>query len=141
MSTRKLILAALACGLAILVAGTIAILRVPRVDDQDLLLPVGESATAGDMTVTVVDVRQEPDRTLVEVELLGVDGVDGAEGWVLVAAGEKRYPLAEGAEPCGTTSVETALHCQLAFEQSDSGVLAYVHADEQQQWSLAAPSS
>lgn len=138
MSTRKLILAALTCGLAILIAGTIAILRVPRVDDRDLLLPIGASATAGAMTVAVTGVRHEPDRTVVDVELRGVDGVDGTEGWVLVTAGEKRYPLTEGVEPCGSTSAEAVLRCSLAFAPSDSGVLAYVHADEQQQWSLGS---
>ena len=46
MSTRKLIVTALLTGLAILVAGTILLLRAPRPSDLPPTLPTTTSSTA-----------------------------------------------------------------------------------------------
>jgi hypothetical protein len=47
MSTRKLIVAALLTGMAILVAGTVLLLRVPKPSDVPPNLPVTTTTAAG----------------------------------------------------------------------------------------------
>ena len=54
MSTRKLILAALACGLAILIAGGVMLLRLSTTDTKATTLAEGTTATVSGTTVAVV---------------------------------------------------------------------------------------
>ena len=56
MSTRKLILTALLCGLAILVAGGVKLFQVASDEKRVEVLSFGDEATLGDMTVSVVGV-------------------------------------------------------------------------------------
>ena len=54
VSTRKLIVVALVCGLAILVAGGIQLFRIAGTDDRTVeVLAEGEAATVGSVTVSV----------------------------------------------------------------------------------------
>ena len=56
VSTRKLIVVALLCGLAILVAGGIQLFRISDADDRTVeVLAEGEAATVGSITVVVED--------------------------------------------------------------------------------------
>ena len=75
MSTRKLILWALVCGVLILGAGSIKLLQTTSEDATVVLLQLGDEATLGDMTVSVQAVRTVSDRTLVDVEMRGVDEI------------------------------------------------------------------
>ena len=52
MSTRKLILWALVCGVLILGAGSIKLLQTTSEDATVVLLQLGDEATLGDMTVS-----------------------------------------------------------------------------------------
>ncbi|MFM8390727.1 MAG: hypothetical protein ACKOA5_15945, partial [Actinomycetota bacterium] len=91
MSTRKLILTALVCGLAILIAGGIKLIQVANDEKQVEVLSLGDDVTLGDMTVSVLDIDRRPDATLVTVTMTGVDLTSGAaDGWRLLADGRVR---------------------------------------------------
>lgn len=138
MSTRRLILAALVCGLAIVIAGGIKLFQVATDTQQAQVLALGTSSTLGDMTVSANEINQTTNATLVTVTMVGVENEDATDGWLLLAAGELRSPIeVEGVEnPCTTTSATTAVTCVVSFEPSDGAVtVAYVRAETQSQWS------
>ena len=74
MSTRKLILWALVCGVLILAAGTAKLFQTSQKPVEVQLLALGDSVTLGDMTVSVTALRDTDDRTLVDVTMVGVAG-------------------------------------------------------------------
>ena len=143
VSTRKLILAAMLCGLAILLAGGVKLLQVARETDTVTILPLGERATLGDMTVSVVSVDAQQGRTVVTVTMAGVEAADAVEGWRMLSGG-KVSAVTPGpwtglvAAPCSTTTVGEQ-ECSLVFPEGAGTVtVAYLRAGAQSQWSKAA---
>lgn len=138
MSTRKLILLALACSLAILLAGGVKLVQLVSEEPRVELLSVGSSAQVGDMTVTVHGIESTASVTLVDVELVGVDEAAVAEGWTLLAEGSPRAPveLPEGVGvPCPPTAVDVAVRCTVAFEVAERvQAVAYRRGEQQRQW-------
>jgi hypothetical protein len=139
MSTRKLILLALACGLAILLAGGIKLFQVAGNQPQVAVLALGSATQIGDATVTVHRVDLAADLVLVDVELGGLDGVDAAAGWVMLADGERREPVALPSGrgvPCSVTIGDEPVRCTVAFASADRvQAVAYARGGEQRQWS------
>lgn len=138
MSTRKLILTALICGLLIMVAGGVKLFQTVRDGNEVPLLAIGESVTLGDMTVRVDGVRVTSDRTLVDVALIGADGASALDGWRLLAGGRitepVSLPVGSGIE-CTTTNRDVESICTVAFPVSQgTRTVAYVRAGEQRQW-------
>lgn len=138
MSTRKLILAALFCGLLIVVAGGVKLFQTVRDGNEVPLLAIGESVTLGDMTVRVDGVRISSDRTLVDVVLIGVEDASAVDGWRLLAGGEitepVSLPVGSGTE-CTTTKRDVESICTVAFPVSHgTRTVAYIRAGEQRQW-------
>ncbi len=136
MSTRKLILTALVCGLAIMLAGGFKLFQVATEDVEAVVYDIGTEQTLGDMLVTVVSVNQKPDGTFVTVSMRGVEGADGFEGWKLLADGELSDPVVGAStDPC-TTKVAQYVKCVIPFVASDgsSVTVAYQRADTQSQW-------
>ncbi len=142
MSTRKLILTALLCGLAILIAGGVKLIQVANDEVEVQVLALGDEATLGDMTVSVIEIDRRPEATLVTVTMTGVDLVDGAaDGWRLLADGRVQEPLVEStANGCTTVSVDSLTRCTVGFEAVESApTVAYVRAGEQRQWAAGTP--
>lgn len=137
MSTRKLILTALVCGLVIMLAGGFKLLQISTDDSEVTFLAAGDRATLGDMRVAVQSVEQRADATLVTVTMGGVDGGDALEGWRLVASGEAVLPRpASGDDACRTTSATSDTTCVVEFPPSDGTVtVAYLRAGTRAQWS------
>ena len=139
MSTRKLILTALLCGIAIMFAGGVKLFQVSSDESEVQLLALGSQATLGDMSVSVTDITDMADALLVSITMVGVDGADSQEGWRLLADGQVTEPieLPEGVGvPCGTVTIASPLSCTIAFVRvSSSPVVAYLRAGEQFQWS------
>lgn len=142
MSTRKLILAALLCGLAIMVAGGVklALTLADRTEVQ--VLDLGERARLGDMTVAVTDVADAASLTAVTVSMVGVADADALEGWRLLAGGKVVSPVAAPADlgglprPCATTSATESVTCTVWFPASEgTRTVAYLRAGTQRQWS------
>jgi hypothetical protein len=131
MSTRRLILLALVCGLAILIAGGVKLLQVADQDASVEILGLGDVALVGDMDVTVTQVQRRGDATLVSIELGGVATPDAADGWVMLGDGERHEP--RGA--CGAVPETGILRCDLTFDPVDRvQAVAYARGGEQRQW-------
>lgn len=150
MSTRKLILLALACGLAILVAGGVQLLRIS--DGAPSLLQVGDSVEISSVTAQVID-RTTTDRDVrvtVRLRLAATAGAPIAEplvGWSLLTGGLTEPVAAapaDGAEPASCAEVQVgpggAVDCVLSFPvvPTDAGttLVTYRVIGEQVTWDL-----
>lgn len=139
MSTRKLILAAIFCGLAIVLAGGAKMFQVAREDARAEVFPLRTSQTLADMTVSVDEVKQVPTGTFITVSMVGVDDADAGEGWRVLADGVVLSPVAQNADvqgvPCDTTTVDVMVQCVVAFPVTTGSVtVAYLRAGAQSQW-------
>ena len=152
MSTRKLILTALLCGLAILIAGGVKLIQVAKDETEVQVLALGDEATLGNMTVWVLEIDRRPDATLVTVTMTGVDLAEGAaDGWRLLGDGRVQEPANENgrvqeplatstANGCTTVTADSPTRCTIGFEAVESvPTVAYVRAGEQRQWAAATP--
>ena len=142
MSTRKLILSALLCGLAILIAGGIKLIQVANDETTVEILALGDEATLGDMTVSVLDINADDEATLVTVTMTGVDLAEGAaDGWRLLADGRVLAPAgASDGDACDAVSAASPTRCTVRFDAADSApTVAYVRAGEQRQWAAGTP--
>ena len=102
MRTRTLLLLAVACGLVILVAGVVQLLRIAGQDEAGEFSALGAAVRVGDLEV-VVDTYDESGGTAeVAVRLGGVDDDDGAADFRLVVPGADQ-PLEPAAG--GTTGL------------------------------------
>jgi hypothetical protein len=141
MSTRKLILWALLCGVLILAAGSAKLFQTSQKPVEVQLLALGDLVTLGDMTVSVTALRDTADRTLVDVTMVGVAEAQAMDGWKMLAAGEVSdpvmLPVGAGTE-CTLTKLAETLTCTVAFPVSEgTRTVAYIRAGEQRQWATA----
>ena len=138
MSTRKLIMWALFCGVLILGAGVFKLWQTTGDGAQVQLLQLGESAVLGDMTVSVNAVSKNASQTLVEVSMQGVEGADATAGWRMLVGGviSEAQPLTEcSGTPCATTKLAEPTSCTVAFPVSEgTPTIAYIRAGQQEQW-------
>lgn len=136
MSTRKLILTALICGLAIMLAGGFKLFQVATDDVEAVVFDFGTEQTLGDMVVTVTSVKQSADQTLVSVRMRGVADADGYEGWKLLADGKLSSPVVTADTPPCVTTVAQFVECSVPFVGSTGSSLtvAYQRANLQSQW-------
>ncbi len=140
MKTRTLLLLAVACGLVILVAGSIKLFLLSDTKSP-VHLSIGVGATIGDMRVKVVSAERRAGTTLIVVELVGADDVDGATTWTYAAGGNAQLrplaPPADVGQKCGATSATTPTRCALAFATNEPrGVLVYGRAGEKRLWDI-----
>lgn len=134
MSTRKLILTALVCGLAVMLAGGIKLFQMATEDVEAVVFSLGTSQTLADMTVSVTKVEQAADATLVTVTMVGVDGANASEGWRLLANGIVISPVLSKST-CRITTTDVVETCVVGFPESTGSVtVAYLRAGEQSQW-------
>ena len=144
MKTRTLLLLAVACGVAILAAGVVQLLRLAGQDEPARPAAIGEEVTVGDLTVVVDGYREDAGRVDVAVEIGGVDDADAADGFHLVVPGRPLAPVAReavgGSAPCAGSTVERRA-CTLSFDLPDepgtTRVLLLRRGDEQVRWELA----
>ncbi|MCB1002531.1 MAG: hypothetical protein KDB40_24805 [Acidimicrobiales bacterium] len=144
MRTRTLLLLAIFCGLAILVAGGVQLLRLAG-DDGDTAenLSVGDTARAGDLSVTVIDAVEDDGLMRVTVRLGGVDDPSGLDDFQLIVSGARVEPLGavqagEGACAAFTMAEQT---CDLVFGTADNAgrarVLLLLRGEDRVRWDLA----
>jgi hypothetical protein len=138
MSTRKLIMWALFCGVLILGAGLFKLWQTTGDGAKVQLLQLGESAVLGDMTVSVNSVSKSETQTIVEVSMLGVEGADALSGWRMLVGAviSEAQPLSDGSgTPCTTTKLAEPTICTVAFPVSEgTPTIAYIRAGQQEQW-------
>ena len=137
MRTRTLLLLAIACGLVILLAGGIQLLRVGGQEQTAKLLATGEPGKAGDVTVELVSSSVGVDNLVAVVLVGGTDDPDGLDGFTLVGPGGV---LPVTTSDCNGISVDQ-LDCTLTFAttgmQGTSRQLIFHRADQQLRWVLA----
>ena len=138
MSTRKLIMWALFCGVLILGAGVFKLWQTTGDGAKVQLLQLGDSALLGDMNVSVNSVSKSATQTLVEVSMQGVEGADALSGWRMLVGGviSEAQPLVDGSDtPCSTTKLSEPTMCTVAFPVSEgTPTVAYIRAGQQEQW-------
>lgn len=138
MRTRTLLLLAVSCGLAILVAGTIQLLRLAG-QETETILAVGDTGAAGDARVRVDGYSEVDGVATVTVTLSGVDDPDGLEGFTLVGPGATVAPNQRGDEACAGFTVEP-VSCTLTFGvaevQEGDRLLVFHRAAESARWKL-----
>lgn len=139
MRTRTLLLLAVTCGLAVLVAGGIQLLRLAN-QDPTTALGRGDRGSAGDAVVLVRDFSESEGRLIVEVTLSGVDDPDGLDGFTLVGVPEPVAVVPNGGTgACSGFTVEP-VDCSLTFAtgrfQTADRLLMFIRADERVRWRL-----
>lgn len=138
MRTRTLLLLAVTCGLAILVAGTVQLLRLAG-QETATILAVGGSGTAGDAKVLVEQFVEADGVATVTVTLSGVDDPKGLEGFTLVVPEATVQPNQRGAEACTGFTV-APVTCTLTFGTADvkagDRLLVFHRAAETARWKL-----
>jgi hypothetical protein len=134
--TRTLLLLAVACGLVILAAGVVQLLRIAGQDEPERAARIGEQVQIGDLAVTVEEFAEDGGRAVVELELGGVDDPDGTDDFRLVVPGASLAPIDD---ECGGSTVSPRA-CSLTFDltgtEGSSRVLIYRRGDEQARWEL-----
>jgi hypothetical protein len=143
VKTRTLLLLALGCGLAILLAGGVFLVRTFANRDA-LTVPaaarVGESRTVGNVTATVVSRAVTAGVLVVEVRLQSARALgDASAGWSLVADGKLRpeVPPPAGTTPCAgrVVAAGATVECALAFATAaDEATVAYAVGGAQRLW-------
>ena len=147
MKTRTLLILAVTCGLAILLAGGLQLLRLANQDKPDPPKSVGDTAQLGDAVVHVQSVVVTDDAILVTVTLSGVDDPDGVNGFTLIApekaiSADLPSVAASGSDLplCGGFTIEP-VDCVLQFSTIDlkgtDRMLLFQRAAEQVRWRLA----
>jgi hypothetical protein len=142
VSTRKLIVLALVCGLAILVAGGIQLFRIAGTDERTVeVLSEGEAATVGSVTVTVE--RSQHDGAVIRATVrmsAPEETTVPLASFTLLAGGRLHRALdTDGAGSCPSpVDVGSApTSCAVAFEgDKGTATLAFSRDDEQAQWRL-----
>ena len=140
MKTRTLMLLALGCGVAIMLAGAVFLFQLTGQDDLAAPVAIGEAVTVGDMTVVVDDANESAGVLDVTVSIGGVDDADGAVPFRLIASGRPvGVDPSHGTGACGATTA-TPVTCHVYFDvggaDGTSRVLFYERGDDQARWVL-----
>jgi hypothetical protein len=130
VKTRTLLLWALACGIAIMLAGAVLLFQLATRDELAEPVPLGMPTAVGDVTATVTAADERDGVLAVTVALDAPSGVDPTRGFHLIASGRAVEPLA----------IECPAACTLTFDTSTadgrSRVLFYARGEEQARWVL-----
>ncbi len=157
MSTRRLILASLLCGIAILVAGGVKLFQTTAEDNRvdAALLAVGESTIVADLDVAVVDVSRTERATFVTVTMVRdvaasstdtATAFDLVAGWRMLVDGTLTSPrdvmaavVGSSEDDCDTIPVTGSVTCILDFGVAN-GTPTFIYARDgaQAQWLAGA---
>lgn len=132
-------LLALACGVAIMLAGAVFLFQLSGQDELADPAAIGEAVTVGDMTIVVDDVQETSGVLDVTVTIGGVDDVDGSAPFRLIASGRPVIADPERPAACGATTIDPVV-CHVYFDvgvaDGASRVLFYERGDDQARWVL-----
>jgi len=136
MKTRTLMLLALACGVAIMLAGAVFLFQLTRQSDVEEPVAVGAQAQVGDMSVTVTDFEEAGGTLRVSVTIGGTEDLDPADEFRLIASAR---PVSLGSSTCPAvdgTSASCLVEFDVADADGDSRVLFYERGEERARWVL-----
>jgi hypothetical protein len=136
MKTRTLLMLALACGLAIMLAGAVFLFQLSTQDDLAEPAAVGEQVQVGDMQVTVTNVDETDGILAVLVEIGGTADDQPADEFRLIASGRG---MSVADTTCPPTEIDVVA-CTVTFDVSladgVSRVLFYERGEDQARWVL-----
>jgi hypothetical protein len=145
VSTRKLIVAALVCGLAILVAGVVQLLRIADAKDRDVpILAQGETTTVGGLSVSVAGSAFTEQAVEVAVRFgpASPEAQVPVTSFTLLVGGKLEQPTngTSAASPgCAPNIVvgRDGASCVVSFPHRDgTATVAFSRSGEQQIWRL-----
>jgi len=143
VSTRKLIITALICGLAILVAGGIQLVRISHNKPAVPVLVQGEKAVVGGVRATVTNSARDDRGFHVGVELSAPSASTVAvTDFTLLVGGKLEQPTNTSTSSAPACAAPIALRtaptrCTLDFEdRAGSATLAFSRAGDQRIWAL-----
>jgi hypothetical protein len=150
VKTRTLILLAMACGLAILVAGGAFLWRVIAHKDELTLKDfptAGQSQSVGAVTATVLGGTARDGRFEVSVRLAATEPLDdAAAGWTMVTGGSQpRRPIVATdltSPSCAGTPVPagSSVECTVVFaDGSGDHFVGYANGGVERRWQLEPP--
>ena len=134
VKTRTLLLLSLGCAVAIIGAGLGLWLQLSNDNPATPVVPIGEVAQVGDLSVAVVSASRGAEGISVELELGGVEDDDATDGFTLIAAGELLSATGGNCDPV----VPAVRLCTIAFADvdADSHVLAVRRGEQVRRWVL-----
>ncbi|MGA9279487.1 hypothetical protein [Ilumatobacter sp.] len=140
MKTRTLLLLSVGTALMILLAGGVLLFQLSGQEDSTEATPIDAPTTVGDAEITVTGSSVADGTLRVDVEIGGVDDVDGIDQFALVTGDQRLEPL-RSPEPGRCTEVtEQVQRCTVDFDVSasegTSRVLVLRRGDEQATWRL-----
>lgn len=141
MRTRTLLLLAVSCGLVILVAGGIWLLRLDDGGSAPTTFRPGDTAQAGDLRITVLSATESDGRMVVDVRTSGVDDPLGFDDFKLLT-GDLLDPVDPGDDPAGCRTVTVAEQtCTLTYDTSAAEgeglrVLVVRRGEDVRRWAL-----
>ena len=132
MSTRKLIIASLICGLLILAAGSLKLFQTSSDSGESPnLFKLGTTVEMAGVRVTVGTVQVSADKTYVNVTMNGSVGDSPIAGWSMLANGEITTPLASTACPSAPREVTCVLEFVVAV---GTPTIVFVRDGDKTQW-------
>nr|MBU6202833.1 hypothetical protein [Acidobacteriota bacterium] len=132
MSTRKLILASLICGILIVVAGTVKLFQASEDSTTPPdLFAIGTTVQIAGVTATVNELRVTEEKTLVNVSMSGLGGDSAIEGWSMLANGSVTRPLPTTTCPTADGATECIIEFVVAI---GTPTIVYARGDESSQW-------
>lgn len=140
MKTRTLLLLSVGVALAILLAGGVFLFQLSTETATVERAELGERVAVGDVEITVLGVIEGDPVLSVEVDLGGVDDLDGVESFTLVTGDRRLDALTAPADGrCVDIAVESQ-RCRIDFDVSGADasnrVLILRRGDEQRNWVL-----
>ncbi len=140
MKTRTLLLLSVGTALMILIAGGVLLLQLSNQESVSEPTPIGTPTEVGDVNVTVVAADVVGSDLVVQLDVGGVDDVDGIDSFRLVTGDRRLSPIAAQAPGrCGALT-QALQQCTIAFDvgatQGTSRVLVLRRGEEQATWTL-----
>jgi len=140
MKTRTLLLLSVGVGLAILLAGGVFLFQLSNESAAVDVAAIGDLVEVGDVQVTVNGTTENASVVSVDVEIGGVDDVDGADSFRLITGAEPLPPIAAPAAGRCVGITVAVQQCRLDFDvsaiEAPNRVLLLRRGDEQRRWDL-----
>lgn len=141
VKTRTLLLLSVGVALLILVAGGVLLFQLSTQQSTTAPTELGRSVAVGDARITVFSAMTSDGVLSVDVEVGGVDDLDGIDGFQLVTGDQVLAPIAAPAEGRCESITVTAQRCTVDFDvtasESPNRVLVVRRGEEQSTWRLA----
>lgn len=136
MKTRTLLILALGCGLAIMLAGAVFLFQLSTQDDLAEPVAIGEQVQVGDMHVTVANVDETAGVLAVAIEIGGTADDQPADEFRLIASGRGMSVADTTCPPTGNGAVTCVVTFDVSLADGVSRVLFYERGEDQARWVL-----